>query len=67
MSLIRFFNDRVKRLNIFDLKLVQACAMLLAVIIVKFVPEILAISIWWFVALLLVLVVRPAYVFFFRQ
>jgi hypothetical protein len=66
MSIIQFFNERVKRLNIFDVKLVQGCAMLLAVIIVKLIPQVLTVSIWWFVGLLILCAIRPVYVFFLR-
>ena len=66
MAIIQFFNDRVKRLTIFDLKLVQACAMLVALILVKLIPDIMTISIWWFVVLLVLCALRPVYVFFLR-
>jgi len=41
MFLIRFFNDRVKRLTIFDVKLVQGAAMFLVLAIAKLFPEIM--------------------------
>lgn len=61
MGMIRFFNDRVKRFSIFDVKLVQAAAFFFALIIVKLVPDILNVTIWWFVALALVCAIRPMY------
>jgi hypothetical protein len=67
MAIIQFFNNRVKRLTIFDLKLVQACAMLVALIVVKLIPDIMTISIWWFVVLLVLCALRPIYVFFIRK
>ena len=66
MSLIGYFNDRVKRLNIFDIKLIQICAIFVALIIVKLVPGIMGFSIWWFVGLLVLSAIRPIYVFFFK-
>ena len=66
-SIIRFFNDRVKRLTIFDIKLVQGCAMFVALIIVKFIPDIMRVDLAWFVILLVVCAVRPLYVFFIKR
>jgi len=66
MAIIQFFNDRVKRLNIFDIKLIQACAMFVALIIVKLIPQIMTISVWWFVGILVLCAVKPVYVFFLK-
>ena len=65
--MIKYFNSRVKMLNIFDLKLLQATVMFLAIIIVKLIPRILEIDIWWFVVLLVLCLIKPFYVFFFGK
>jgi hypothetical protein len=65
--MIKYFNSRVKMLNIFDLKLLQATVMFFAIIIVKLIPRILEIDIWWFVLLLVLCLIKPFYVFFFRK
>ncbi len=67
MTIFEDMNQRVKRLTIFDIKLVQACAMLVILIIVKLIPQIMMLSIWWFVALLVVCAIRPLYIFYFRK
>lgn len=64
--IICYFNDRVKHLTIWDVKLVQGAAMLLAVIIVKLIPPILDVSIWWFAAAAVVIAIRPMWAFFGR-
>ena len=66
MLLIDFFNKKVKRLNIFDIKLIQGAAMALALILAKLIPQIMELSIWWFVALLLLLALRPIYMFYIK-
>lgn len=66
MRMIQYFNGRVKKLNIFDLKLIQGSAMILALIIAKMAPQILAVNIWWLVRLLVLFLVRPAYAFYFK-
>jgi hypothetical protein len=65
--MIKYFNSRVKMLNIFDLKLLQATVMFLTIIIVKLIPRILEINIWCFVVLLVLCLIKPFYVFFFRK
>ncbi len=67
MSMIEYFNGRVKKLTIFDVKLIQLTAMSLILIIAKFVPQMLEISVWWYVGILIVAVIRPLYAFFFKD
>ena len=67
MRIIRYFNDRVKRLTIFDVKLAQLCAIFVALILVKLIPQIMDIDIRWFVALLVLCAIRPLYAFFLKK
>ncbi len=67
MRIIRYFNNRVKKLTIFDVKLVQLCAMLVALIVVKLIPDIMAINTWWFVVLLVLSAIRPLWAFFLKS
>jgi hypothetical protein len=67
MGIFDFFNERVKNLTIFDVKLVQLCAMCVILIIVKLIPQIMMINIWWFVVLLIIFAMRPMYVFFMKK
>ena len=67
MKLIKAFmedmNRRVKRFSIIDMKLALGCAMFLALILAKLFPQIMTISIWWFVGLLLLCAIKPFYIF----
>ena len=67
MTIFEDMNQRVKRLTIFDIKLVQVSGMLVILIIVKLIPQIMTLSIWWFVALLVICAIRPLYVFYFKK
>lgn len=58
---------RVRRFDIFDVKLAQGAAMFFVLIIAKLIPDIMNIGIWWFVALLVLCAARPFYVFWFKQ
>jgi len=67
MSYFSFMNERVKRLSIIDVKLVQAAAIFVALIVVKLIPQIMLLNIWWFVALAVLFGLRPVYVFFCKK
>ena len=66
MGFIESMNERVKRLDILDVKLVQGAAICFALVIVKFVPQIMNISVWWFAVLAVACAVRPMRVFWAR-
>ncbi len=66
-SWMDYWNRKVRKLTIVDLKLVQVISMAFTLIIVKLFPQIMSLSIWWFVALLAICVWRPAYVFWIRD
>ena len=61
MSMIDYWNRKVKSFTIFDVKLAQGAAMAFALIIVKLFPQTMSLSIWWFVAFAVVCALRPAY------
>jgi hypothetical protein len=67
MCFIDFFNERVKKLTILDVKLVQASAMCVILIIAKVIPQIMTINIWWFIVLLILFAIRPMYVFYLKK
>jgi hypothetical protein len=67
MGLLEDMNQRVKKFDIVDVKLAQVTAMFFALIIVKLIPDIMDVSIWWFVALLVVCAIRPFYTFWFMK
>ncbi len=67
MGIIRLANERVRKFNIFDVKLVQGAAMCVMLILVKLIPQIVTISIWWFVVLCVACALRPCYVFFLKK
>jgi hypothetical protein len=66
-SWIGYWNRKVRKLTIIDLKLIQVTSMAGILIIVKLFPEVLNLSIWWFAALLVICILRPAYVIWIRD
>ena len=67
MKILAEMDRRIKRFGIIDEKLAQAAAVFLALIIVKYKPEILNINVWWFAALLAVCAAKPLYVFYLKK
>jgi hypothetical protein len=66
MGIWIFFDKRARRLGILDTKLVQGAAIFFALIIVKLFPQVMDISIWWFVFLAVVCAIKPVITFFGR-
>ena len=62
MSWIHYWNRKVKGFTILDVKLAQGAAVGFILIIVKLFPQIMRLTIWWFVAFALICALRPAYV-----
>ena len=67
MTFMENMNARVKKFNILDLKLAQFIGIFVALILVKLIPGIMDINIWWFVVLLVICIIRPFYVFFIKK
>ena len=65
-GIISWANERAHRFTAIDLKLVQFMGIFVALIIVKLIPEIMRINIWWFVGLFIVFSIRPIFVFLRR-
>ncbi|RPI06520.1 MAG: hypothetical protein EHM64_02575 [Ignavibacteriae bacterium] len=63
MKFIENMTNRAKKFSILDVKLAQWAAIFVTLIVVKLIPQILDINIWWFVALLAICAVKPLYVF----
>ncbi len=67
MGIMEYANERVKKFSIVDVKLAQGIGIFVALILAKLIPQIMNISIWWFVALLIICAAKPCYVFFIKK
>ncbi len=67
MGMIKFFNKRIRFFTIWDIKLIQLCAMLVIIILIKLIPEITSLGYWWYIVLLILVAIRPVYVMFFKK
>jgi len=67
MRLLEDMDKRVKKFGIIDVKLAQGAAMFVALIVAKLIPQIMYLSIWWFVLLLVICAIRPVYVFWLKE
>lgn len=61
-----YWNAQVKKFTIIDVKLGEGAAMATTLIVVSFFPQILELSVWWFVAALVCCIIRPWYVVLFK-
>ncbi len=66
MGRFGWMNERVRRVGIWEMKLAQGAAIFVALIVVKLVPQILTVSVWWFVILAALCAIRPICVFYGR-
>ena len=66
-SSIDYWNRKVRKLTIFDVKLAQGAAMGVVLIIAKLFPQIMSLSIWWFVAFAVFCALRPLYVMYIKN
>jgi len=64
IAMWEYFDKRARRLGILDTKLVQAAAIFFALVIVKLVPQIMNLSIWWFALLAIICAIKPIITFF---
>jgi hypothetical protein len=60
----QYFDRRARRLGILDTKLAQGGAIFLTLTVAKLIPEILDISVWWFVTLAVLCAIKPFISFF---
>jgi hypothetical protein len=60
-------NARVENFGVLDIKLAQGAAIFLVLTIVKLVPQITDLSIWWFVILMIACAIRPVWLFLGRK
>ena len=67
MNIIQFFNQRIRLFSIWDVKLAQLSAIAFVLILVKLIPEIVSISIWWFVGICVIAALRPMYAMFIKK
>ena len=64
---VDYWDRKVKLFGIVEIKLVQGATIAATLILVKLVPQILSLSIWWFVALLVICAVPVHYVLWFKN
>lgn len=59
-----YFDTRAKRLGILDTKLAQAAAICFTLVIVKLVPEIMELNVWWFALASIGCAIKPLITFY---
>ncbi len=64
MGKFKEFNERGKRFCLLDIKLLQFAGIFVGLILVKLIPDIMNISIWWLVVGAVIFGIRPLAIFF---
>jgi len=67
MGLFKWADNRVSKLTALDVKLVSFIGICIGLILAKLIPSILNISIWWFVVIGALCLLRVYYMFFFKR
>ncbi|HHI87717.1 MAG TPA: hypothetical protein ENK03_02120 [Candidatus Cloacimonetes bacterium] len=67
MTIIDYFNKRMKLMNIFDMKLAQLASALLLWVAIKVFPVLTKVDYFWLVIPLVLIAIRLFYVFFVKK
>jgi len=67
MAFLQWANNLVKKMGWIDVKLVAFAGMLIGVILVKWIPSILNINIWWLICVAILCLARVYYILFFKK
>ena len=67
MAFLQWANNLVKKMGWIDVKLVGIAGMFIGVILVKWIPSILNINIWWLICAALLCIAKVYYILFFKK
>ncbi len=67
MGLFKWANEKVKKLNFVDVKLVAFAGICIGLILAKLIPDVLNINIWWFIIIGALCLLRVYYVILFKK
>jgi len=67
MSLIKWADDKTKKLGIWDTKLVALAGICIGLILAILIPAIVNVSIWWYIIIGILCLIRVYYVILFKK
>ena len=67
MGFFTWGNEKVKKLNLLDIKLVGLSSVCIGLILAKLIPSVLKINIWWFFVIAVLCTARVYYMMFFKK
>jgi len=67
MNIFKWADEKVKKLNLIDVKMLAIIGVCIGLILAKLIPSILDISVWWFVVIGVLLLVKVYYVLLFKK
>lgn len=66
-SWLDYWNRKVKKFGILEVKMAQGAAIGAALIIAKLFPQILGLSLWWYIALVVICGLEVHYVLWLKE
>jgi hypothetical protein len=67
VKLMAYGDRKAKKMGFLELELIQVVTMGFTLIVVKIFPQILALGIWWFIALVVICGAPLSYIFWFKK
>ena len=67
MRCVGYWDQKVKKFGILEVKMAQGAAIGAAFIVAKLFPQILGLSVWWFVALIVICGLEVHYVLWLKE
>lgn len=67
MSLASYTDEKLKKLSWIDMGLIKIACFAFGVLLVRFIPGLMKINIWWIVAVWILLAIKPLYSFFSKN
>jgi accessory gene regulator protein AgrB len=64
--MLQLFYKRTKGLDYWDVKFVGCAGMVLAFMLVRFIPELVDVNFWWWISVFVLFLLRPSYHFWIQ-
>jgi hypothetical protein len=61
MSFKSFFDSKIKKMDWLDVGLIKWSCIAFGILLAIFIPQLTEINVWWIVAIIIILAIRPGY------
>ena len=67
MKLFKYFEERTKKLGMWDIAFIKWATFVFALLFAKLFPVLLSAPVWFYVVVAVLLVLKPMYIFYFKR